>query len=168
LQVERLSDSVFYEEVADRIYNLRSFLGQTEEEYYASHSEVKDIEDSYSDILSELEVKGEWTKWTTGRQNGTTKRDDETVLHLIPFVFSFVFFFFFGLSSVKEIQQFEPGIQEERMVEQIKHDSIVGTYQQNYDTKLRIERKKREIYYHVEGRLGDCQTAIVTATTRGG
>ena len=71
-------------------------------------------------------------------------------------------------SSVKEIQQFEPGIQEERMVEQIKHDSIVGTYQQNYDTKLRIERKKREIYYHVEGRLGDCQTAIVTATTRGG
>jgi hypothetical protein len=54
------------------------------------------------------------------------------------------------------------------MVEQIKHDSIVGTYQQNYDTKLRIERKKREIYYHVEGRLGDCQTAIVTATTRGG
>jgi hypothetical protein len=104
----------------------------------------------------------------TGRQNGTTKRDDETVPHLIPFVFSLFSFFFFGLSSVKEIQQFEPGIQEERMVEQIKHDSIVGTYQQNYDTKLRIERKKREIYYHVEGRLGDCQTAIVTATTRGG
>jgi len=100
LQVERLSDSVFYEEVADRIYNLRSFLGQTEEEYYASHSEVKDIEDSYSDILSELEVKGEWTKWTTkrddktGRQNGTTKRDDETVPHLIPFVFSLFSFFF--------------------------------------------------------------------------
>ena len=98
---------MFYEEVADRIYNLRSFLGQTEEEYYASHSEVKDIEDSYSDILSELEVKGEWTKWTTGRQNGatkrddktgrqngTTKRDDETVLHLIPFVFSLFSFFF--------------------------------------------------------------------------
>jgi hypothetical protein len=172
LQVERLSDSVFYEEVADRIYNLRSFLGQTEEEYYASHSEVKDIEDSYSDILSELEVKGEWTKWTTGRQNGTTKRDDKTgrrnstTSHSVCIFF--VFFFFFGLSSVKEIQHFEPGIQEERMVEQIKHDSIVGTYQQNYDTKLRIERKKREIYYHVEGRLGDCQTAIVTATTRGG
>ena len=108
----------------------------------------------------------------TGRQNGTTKRDDETgrrnstTSHSVCIFF--VFFFFFGLSSVKEIQQFEPGIQEERMVEQIKHDSIVGTYQQNYDTKLRIERKKREIYYHVEGRLGDCQTAIVTATTRGG
>jgi predicted nuclease with TOPRIM domain len=100
LQVERLSDSVFYEEVADRIYNLRSFLGQTEEEYYASHSEVKDIEDSYSDILSELEVKGEWTKWTkwttkrgdkTGRQNETTKQ------YHISFRLSFLcFLFFFG------------------------------------------------------------------------
>jgi hypothetical protein len=99
----------------------------------------------------------------TGRQNGTTKQ------YYISFRLYFLcFLFFFGLSSVKEIQHFEPGIQEERMVEQIKHDSIVGTYQQNYDTKLRIERKKREIYYHVEGRLGDCQTAIVTATTRGG
>jgi hypothetical protein len=49
--------------------------------------------------LSELEVKGEWTKWTTGRQNGTTKRDDETVPHLIPFVFSLFSFFFWSLFS---------------------------------------------------------------------
>jgi hypothetical protein len=49
-----------------------------------------------------------------------------------------------------------------------KKKYIYTQYQRQYDTKLRVERKKREIYYHVQSRLSDCSTTIITATTRGG
>ena len=122
LQVDLLSDSVFFEEIAERIHDMpRQLGGERGRERYDD-----DKEEGYEAVLSDMGNK------------------------------------------MMELRDFEPGIQEERRFVQSKHDAICTTYQRNYDTKLRIERKKREIFYHVQGRLSDCQTAIVTATTRGG
>ena len=129
LQLTQLSDSVFYEDIADQVYNLPRTNFNTKKENKEDNNEGGSYEeegDQYDTILTQIE------------------------------------------SKLKELKEFEPGIQEERMKIQISHDSIVKTFQRVYDTKLRIERKKREIYYHVQGRLSDCETSIVTATTRAG
>ena len=118
LQVDRLADSCFYEEIADRIHLLPQVLGNR---VYAG-----DSEDSYDKILMDMGKK------------------------------------------VDELRGFEPGILEERAQVQFKHDTLVGKYQRTYEARLRVERKKREIFYHVQGRLTDCLTAIVSATARAG
>ena len=118
LQVDRLADSCFFEEIADRIYDLPPKLGN---DHYADADG-----DSYDQILVDMSRK------------------------------------------VEELRGFEPGILDERSQVQFKHDTLVGKYQRTFEARLRVERKKREIFYHVQGRLTDCLTAIVSATTRAG
>ncbi len=70
--------------------------------------------------------------------------------------------------QVSELRTYEDGITSQAIEVRRRHHSLVSTLQLCFGKCLRSERQKRELFYHIQGRISDCQSAIVLACIRAG